>query len=289
MQACCRGAPAAGPARPGQGRRDRTAPLAPAPRLPGHVAGDLSSLPARLPPSLRSQPGPAQEAPPARLLPPALRAASLPGALPLSPRRRPAEVSSPAARPTTPAGRAQRPRCSAFPASHLRVGTAQEGFDEANQTTGGISTRLPRFALKRRAPGRRGAAASPAPPGARVALGAAPTPPRKRLRRGRAGDNRVCSLGRTTAPLARVRGEGGEARRRPAERRGDGDAPPLPALALLSGGCGAKAPLPARPERDGSGIYPLQRGLEFLIVVSKKTLSSSDERLYKCKALMLYS
>lgn len=46
-----------------------------------------ASLTPRFPPSLslRSQPGPAQEAPPARLLPPALHAAPLQGALPLSP------------------------------------------------------------------------------------------------------------------------------------------------------------------------------------------------------------
>ncbi|XP_056346826.1 atherin-like [Oenanthe melanoleuca] len=52
------------------------------------AALDSGCAPGEPPPSLRtaaSQPGPAQEAPPARLLPPALRAAALQGALPLSP------------------------------------------------------------------------------------------------------------------------------------------------------------------------------------------------------------
>lgn len=55
--------------------------------VPGRgTAGGLPHAPLpSLPLFLRSQPGPAQEAPPARLLPPALHAAPLQGALPLSP------------------------------------------------------------------------------------------------------------------------------------------------------------------------------------------------------------
>lgn len=83
LQTCCRGAPAAVPSRPGQGRAGpHRSPPRPA------TTGALCRRPQQLPPSLRSQPGPAQEAPPARLLPPALHAASLPGAVPLSPRPR---------------------------------------------------------------------------------------------------------------------------------------------------------------------------------------------------------